>query len=266
MGTNLSTRSLIQLIQIFLTFICVSLCLFLLSILTYYTLQRHLIPITHLDIPIVFGFPPTFHSNEESIFVQSPPNHLSHLISYTNLSDPMYDRTPLDISDHSYSIELICHLPRTYRNRQLGSFFVQLLLYSTSKQLIIEHSRLILFPYQSELIRLLRTLILLPLSIFHIDYDRWHLKQILIERLINHDKSKRYVDIIQLNIIPPTFQLDQCSIHFHILDLTGFAYLFVNYPILTGGLSIFIFFSTYLTFYLVITSLTMLNQTNNEGD
>jgi hypothetical protein len=211
-------------------------------------------PISHLVIPIALGFPSSFNPTHDA------NNIPSYLVSYVNLSDRMYDRNPLDISHHSYRIEFICHSPRSHRNRQLGSFFVQLLLYSTSNQLIIEHSRVILFPYQSELSRLIRTIIFLPLSIFYMDYDQWNLKQILIERLTNHEKSKRSIEIIQLNIIPSSFQLDQCSLHFHVLDLTGLAYSFINYPLLTGCLSICVLFSIYMTFYLIITGLTMLNQ------
>lgn len=254
MGTYISTRSLIRCFQSLLTFIVVSICLFILSILTYFTLRKHLMPTSHLVVPIALGFPSSFNLKTDAI--NSPP----YLVSYRNLSDTLYDKSPLDISQHSYRIEFTCHSPRSYRNRQLGSFYVQLLLYSTSNQLIIDHSCLILFPYQSELSRLIRTIIFLPLSIFHIDYDQWNLKHTLIERLINHEKSKRFIEVIQLNIIPSSFQLDQCSLHFHILDLTGLAYSFINYPLLTGFLSIFVLFSIYMTFYLIITGLTMLNQ------
>jgi hypothetical protein len=218
------------------------------------TLRKHLIPISHLVIPIPLGLPSSFDLKNDSI------KFPSYLVSSINLSDPMYDQFPLDISHYSYRIEFICSSPRSYTNRQLGSFFVQLILYSTTKQLIIEHSRLILFPYQSDLVRLIRTWIFLPLSIFYIDYDQWKFKEILIERLINHEKSKNFIEIIQINIIPSSFQLDQCSLHFHILDLTGFVYLFLNYPIITGCLSICVLFSMYMTFYLIITGLTMLNQ------
>jgi hypothetical protein len=86
------------------------------------------------------------------------------------------------------------------------------------------------------------------------------LKQILIERLINSDELKNTIEVIQLNIIPSSFQLDRCSIHFHILELTGLVYFYYYYPILTGCLSIFVLFSIYMTFYLIITALTMLNQ------
>ncbi|CAF4109770.1 unnamed protein product [Rotaria sp. Silwood2] len=221
MGTYLSTRNLIQCTQSLVTFICGSICLFLLSILTYVTLRKHLLPISHLVMAMSFGFPPSFNPKDDSIFLKSSTNFPPYLVSYINLSDIMYDKYPLDISSHSYRVELNCCSPRSYRNRQLGSFFVQLLLNSTSNQLIIEHSRLILFPYESDIIRLIRLFIFLPLSIFHIDYDRWYIKEILIERLNNHEKSKRFIETIQLNIVPSTFQLDQCSIHFYIRDLTG---------------------------------------------
>jgi hypothetical protein len=211
-------------------------------------------PISHLVIPISFGFPLSYNPKIDST------NIPSYLVSSINLSDSMYDKSPLDISHYPYRIELHCHSPRSYQNRQLGSFFVQLILYSTSNQMIIEHSRLILYPYQSDIVRLIRTLIFLPLSIFHIDYDRWELKQVLIERLINTEKSKNMIEFIQLNIIPSSFQLDRCSIHFHILDLTGLVYFYFYYPILTGCLSIMVLFSIYMTFYLIITALTMLNQ------
>jgi hypothetical protein len=81
-----------------------------------------------------------------------------------------------------------------------------------------------------------------------------------MERLANSDTSKRSVEIVQLNIFPSSFQLDQCSIHFYILDLTGLAYSYIHYPILTGCLSIFVLFSIYMTFYLIISCLTLLNQ------
>ncbi|CAF3398743.1 unnamed protein product [Rotaria sp. Silwood1] len=243
MGTYLSTRNVFQYTQSLVTFICGSICLFLLAILTYITLRKHLLPISHLVIPMPLGFPSSFNPKDDSIFLKSSTNFPSYLVSYINLSDAMYDRYPLDISSHSYRVEVNCYAPRSYRNRQLGSFFIQLILNSTSKQIIIEHSRLILYPYESDMIRLIRTIIFLPLSIFHIDYDRWHLKQILIERLNNHEKSKRFIEIIQLNIIPSTFQLDQCSIHFNIRDLTGLVYFFINYPILTGCFSICVLFS-----------------------
>jgi len=254
MSTNISTSSLIRCLQSLLTFIFVSICLFLLSIFTFLTIRKHLIPIKHLIIPVNLGFPSSFNPKDDLT------NFPSYLVSSINLSDPMYDKFPLDISQHSYRIELICSSPRSYKNRQLGSFFAQLILYSTTKQLIIEQSRLILFPYQSDIVRLIRTIIFLPLSIFHIDYDQWKLKQILIERLINYEKSKNFIEIIQLNIIPSSFQLDHCSLHFHILDLTGLVYLYIHYPLLTGCLSIFVLFSIYMTFYLIITGLTMLNQ------
>ncbi|CAM4876953.1 unnamed protein product [Rotaria socialis] len=227
MGTSLSTRNLIQYTQSLFTFICGSICLFLLSILTYVTLRKHLIPISHLIIPISLGFPPLLNSKPDFNFLKPPTNIPSYLVSYVNLSDTMYDRYPLDISSHIYRIELSCDSPRSYRNRQLGSFYVQLILYSTSNEIIIEHSRVILFPYQSDIIRLVRTIIFLPLSIFRIGYDRWHLKEILIDRLTNHEKSKRFVEIIQLNIVPSSFQIDRCSIHFNIRDLTGLAYFFI---------------------------------------
>ncbi|CAF0776968.1 unnamed protein product [Rotaria sordida] len=221
MGTRFSTRNLIQYTQSLMTFICGSICLLLLSILTYVTLRKHLLPTSHLIMPMSLGLPPSFNLKDDLIFLKSSTNFPSYLVSYINLSDTIYDQYPLDISSHSYRVELHCYSPRSYRNRQLGSFFVQLILNSTSHQLIIEHSRLILFPYQSDIIRLIRTFLFLPLSIFRIDYDRWHLKEILIERLNNQEKSKRFIEIIQLNIIPSTFQLDQCSIHFDIRDLTG---------------------------------------------
>ncbi len=254
MSTYINTRSLTWCLQSLMTLIFVSIGLFLLSILTFFTLRKHLIPISHLVMPISFGLPSSFDLQNDS--TKFP----SYLVSSINLSNPMYDKTPLDISHYSYRIEFICYSPRSYKNRQLGSFFVQIMLYSTSKQLIIEHSHLILFPYESEIVRLIRTFILLPLSIFHIDYDQWKLKQILIERLTNDDQLKNFIELIQLNVIPSSFQLDQCSIHFHILDLTGLVYLFLNYPILTGCLSIFVLFSIYMTFYLIITGLTILNQ------
>lgn len=260
MSTNFSAYSFIRCLQSVLTIVFVSICLFLLSILTYFTLRKHLMPLSRLDIPISFGLPASFDPKNDSMFYKSSTISPPYLVSYINLSDTMYDKYPLDISHHSYYIEFVCHSPRSYRNRQLGSFFIQLILYSTSNQLIIDHSRLILFPYESEIIRLIRVLIFLPLSIFRITHDQWHLKQILIERLINPEESKRFIEIIQLNIIPPAFQLDQCSLHFHIRDLTGLAYSFINYPILTGCLSICVLFSIYMTFYLIITGLTMLNQ------
>ncbi|CAF1080748.1 unnamed protein product [Adineta steineri] len=228
MGTNYSTRSFIQCFQSILTFVFVSICLFLLSILTYFTLRKHLMPISHLVIPISFGLPKSFDPNNDSNFLKSSINFPSYLASYNNLSDPMYDKSPLDISQHTYSIELICNSPRSYINRQLGSGFVQLILYSTSNEKIFEHSRLILYPYQSEIVRFIRTIIFLPLSILHIDYDQWYLKEILIERLNNHDISKDPIEVIQLNIIPSSFQLDRCSIHFHIRDLTGLIYVNMN--------------------------------------
>lgn len=262
MGITLSTRNLFQYTQSLITFICGTICLFLLSILTYFTLRKHLIPISHLIIPISFGFPPSFDSTSSINILKTPPPDVpSYLVSYVNLSDPLYERYPLDISSHVYRVELNCDSPRSYRNRQLGSFYVQLILHSTSKQIIIEHSRIILFPYQSDIVRLIRTLIFLPLSIFRIDYDRWHLKEILLERLANHDKSKRFVEIIQLNVIPSTFQIDHCSLHFNIRDLTGLVYFFINYPILTGMFSIGALFSMYMTFYMIITALSLLNRT-----
>ena len=250
MSVSENTRSLFQCFQSLLTLIFVSICLFVLSILTFLTLRKHLMPISQLVLPVSFGLPSSFD-------MKTSP---TYLVSSINLSDPIYQNTPLDLSDHPYRIEFICNSPRSYTNHQLGSFFVQLILSSTTKELIREQSRLILFPYQSNLVRLIRTLMFLPLSIFHIDYDRWVFKEVLIERLVDSNPSKRFLEFIQLNIIPPAFQLDQCSIHFYILDLTGFVYFFLNYPIITGCLSIFVLFSTYMTFYLIITGLTMLNQ------
>ncbi len=250
----MSTPSLFRCVQSLLTFIFVSICLFLLSIFTFLTLRKHLMPISHLVIPISFGFPSLFNPQIDSTKLPS------YLVSSINLSDSMYDKFPLDISHYPYRIELHCYSPRSYQNRQLGSFFVQLILFSTSNEIILEHSRLILYPYQSDIVRLIRTILFLPLSILRIDYDRWELKQILIERLINSEKTKNTIEMIQLNIIPSSFQLDQCSIHFHILDLTGLVYFYFYYPILTGCLSIFVLFSIYMTFYLIITALTMLNQ------
>lgn len=258
MGTYFSTRNLIQFLQTLLTFIGGSICLFLLSIVTYFTLRKLLLPIPHLAIPISLGLPSSFSAKDESMLLKSSVNTLPYLVSYTNLSDPMYERFPLDISTHAYRVELICHSPRSYRNRQIGSVFVQLLLYSTSHDLVLEHSRSILFPYESDIVRLIRTFIFLPLSIFHIDYDKWHLYETLIERLTNHEKSKSYIEIIQLNILPSTFQLDQCSLHFHIRDLTGLVYFYLNYPIITGCFSVCVLFSMYMTFYLIVTGLSML--------
>ncbi len=254
MSTQISTPSLFRCFQSLLTFIFVSICLFLLAILTFLTLRKHLMPISHLVISMPLGFPLSFNPENDST------NFPSHLVSSINLSDTISEKSPLDIYHHSYRIELLCYSPRSYRNRQIGSFFVQLILYSTSNQIIIEHSRLILFPYESEIVHIIRTLILLPLSIFRIDYDQWKIKQILIERLTNQEKSKSSIQMVQLKIIPSVFQLDQCSIHFHVLNLTGFVYFFLYYPIITGCLSIFVLFSIYMTFYLIITGLTMLNQ------
>lgn len=255
MSTYISTRSLIRCFQSLLTLIFVSICLFLLSIVTFLTLRKHLLPISHLIIPISFGFPSSY--NVQTTNSTSFP---SYLVSSINLTDPMYDKTPLDISHHSYRVELLCSSPYSYRNRQLGSFFVQLILFSTRKEIIIEHSQLILFPYQSEIIRLIRVFIFLPLSIFNIDYNQWKFQKVLIERLINHEKSKNFIEIVQLNVIPSSFQLDQCSLHFHILDVTGLIYLYLKYPFLTGCFSTFFLFSIYMTFYLIITGIKMLNQ------
>ena len=255
-SSNISARSVFRCFQSLLTFIFVSICLFLLSVLTFFTLRKHLLPISHLDIPIPLGLPPSFNPKNDA------QNFPSYLVSTIDLSDPMYEKSPLDISYHSYRIELHCQSPRSYQNRQLGSFFVQIILSSTSKQLIIEQSRLILFPYQSEIVYWIRTMIFLPLSILGIDYDRWNLKEILIERSNYQEKSKNLLEVIQLNVIPSSFQLDQCSLHFHILDLTGIVYFYMYYPIITGCLSIFVLFSIYMTFYLIITTITMLNQTS----
>ncbi|UJR36537.1 hypothetical protein I4U23_029257 [Adineta vaga] len=266
MRTIYSTPSFIRCFQSILTFIFVSICLFLLSLLTYFTLKKHLIPVSHLVIPISLGLPKDFDPKMDIDSSKSSTHFPPYLVSYINLSDTLYNQSPLDISRHPYTIELVCHSPRSYRNRQTGSFFVQIILHSTTDQLIIERSRLILYPYQSEIVRIIRTLIFLPFSIFNIDYDRWYLQQILLERLTNGDQSKSFVEKIQLNIIPPSFELDQCSLHFHICDLTGLVYSFVNYPILTGCLAIFFLFSIYMTFYLIITGLTLLNQMTKTED
>jgi hypothetical protein len=255
MSTYISTRSLFRCFQSLLTFVFVSICLFVLSILTFLTLRKQLIPVSHYVIPISFGFPSSFDPK-----TNTPTNLPLYLVSSINLSDPMYDKSPVDISHHPYSVQLTCSSPYSYINRQHGSFFVQLIVYSTTKQLIIERSQQILLPYQSEIVRLIRIIIFLPLSLFNIDYTKWKFEKVLIERLITYDTSKNFIEIIQLNIIPSSFQLDQCSLHLHILDLTGFVYLFLNYPFITGCLSIFVLFSIYMTFYLIITGLSMLNQ------
>ena len=189
----------------------------------------------------------------------------NYLVSSIDLSDSSWEKSPLDISQQSYRIELHCQSPRSYHNRQLGSFFIQLILRSTSNELIIERSRMILFPYQSELVRLLRTLTFLPLSFFGQDYDRWEWKEILVERLIKQNKSREFLGHIQIQTIPSSFQLEQCSLHFHVLDLTGLVYFFLYYPILTSCLSICVLFSVYMTFYLIITALTMFNQMTTIG-
>lgn len=257
MSTYFTTSHLIRCFQSLLTFFFVSICLFLLSILTYFTIRKHLLPVSHLVLPVSFGLPPSFHSENHSMKL---PNYL---VSSINLTDPIWEKSPLDISQQPYHIELHCQSPRSDHNRQLGSFFIQLILTSTSNQLILERSRMILFPYQSRLVHFLRTLMFLPLSIFGNDYDRWEWKETLIERLIKQEKPNDYLGLIQIHIIPSSFQLEQCSLHFHILDLTGLVYFYLYYPILTGCLSIFVLFSVYMTFYLIITALTMFNQMTN---
>ena len=248
--SSFSIRCLFRCLHSFLTLIIVSLCLFVLSILTYITLRKHLMPVSHLIIPLPLTLT-TLSSNS-----------ITTLISHVNLTDPMNNYYPLDISSHSYRVEFDCYVPRSYINRHVGSFAVYLTFYSSSNQLIIEQSRLILFPYQSDIVRLVRTILFLPLSIFHLIDDRWHCEQILINRLSNDEKSKRFLQLIQMKISPSTFQLDQCQLHFHVLDLTGLAYSFFHYPILTGCLASCILFSIYMTFYVIITGLAMLNQTN----
>jgi hypothetical protein len=174
MSTDLSTCSLIRCIQSLLTFTFASICLFILSILTYFALRNHLIPTSHLVIQVPLGLPPSFHPDEGSIFIKPPTTSPLYLVGYVNLSDTIHEKSSLDISHYSYRIELTCHSPRSYINRQLGSFFVQLILYSSSNKLIIEHSRLILFPYRSDIIRLIRTFLFLPISLFYSNYDQWN--------------------------------------------------------------------------------------------
>lgn len=260
MGTTHSTPRWIRCLQSMLTFIFVSVCLLLLAILTYFTLRKHIMPTSHLVIPISLGLPADFDPKTNAMFANSPNTYPPYLVSYVNLSDTLHNQPALDVSRHPYGVELVCYSARSYRNRQLGSFFVQLVAYSSSNQVIAEHSRMILYPYQSEIVRLARTVLFLPLSIFHLDYDRWHLKQVLIERLTTDDKSKRFLERLQLTVIPSSFQLDQCSLHLHIRELTGLVYSFINYPILAGCLSIAVLFSIYMTFYLIVTGLTLLNQ------
>ena len=258
MSASIGTLSLFRCVQSVLTCVFVSICLFLLSILTYVTLRKHLMPVSHLIIPVPFGLP--------SSAAQPPTGFPTYLVSRVNLSDTFGEPYSLDIASHTYRIEFECHSPRSYINRQLGSFFVQLTLHSNTGQLIVEHSRLILFPYQSEIVRLLRTVLLLPFALAGVDYDRWHVEQTLVERLTSDARSKRYMQLIQLNIYPPSFQLDRCRLHFHVLDLTGLVYSFIHYPILTSCLSTGVLFVIYMTFYLLIASLSVLNQmTEKDG-
>ena len=252
MSASIGTLSVFRCVQSVLTCLFVSICLFLLSILTYVTLRKHLMPVSHLIIPVPFGLP----SNS----AQPPTDFPAYLVSRVNLSDTFGEHSSLDIASHAYRIDFECHSPRSYINRQLGSFFVQLALHSNTGQLIVEHSRLILFPYQSDIVRLIRTVLLLPLSLVGVDHDRWHFEQTLVDRLTSDALSKRFMQVIQLNIYPPSFQLDQCRLHFHVLDLTGLVYSFIHYPILTSCLSTVVLFVIYMTFYLLIASLSVLNQ------
>jgi Putative adipose-regulatory protein (Seipin) len=263
MGTYLSARSFLQCIKSVLTLMLVSICMFALSILTYVTLRRHLMPVSHLIVPVPLGLPSSFRPSGAAEMITQAANHLpAYLASQVNLSQTFDHQPPLDIVSHSYRIELDCHAPRSYINRQLGSFFVQLSLYSKSNQLIVEHSRLILFPYQSTIIRLVRTFLLLPVTLVYPGYDQWHCQETLIERLSHQESSKRYLEMVQLNVYPSSFQLERCTIHFHVLEVTGLAYSFIHYPIFTGFLSMCVLFSIYMTFYLIITGLSLLNQTN----
>jgi hypothetical protein len=238
-----STRSAFWCIQSLLVFTVISICLFLLSIFTYFTLRRHLTPVSHMIIPMPLGLPSSFHSD--------------YFVSRANLSDTSHEQFPLDISSRAYKIELDCRSPRSYINRQLGSFAVELRLYSSSDELILEHSRSILFPYQSAIVRLIRILAYLPWSFFLGHDDHWHCQQVLIERLVNHEHSKRFLQMIQLHVYPTSFQLDQCHVHIHLLNLTSFAYSFIHYPLLTSVLSICVLFSIYMTFCVIIVAFTL---------
>lgn len=261
MSRTLTIRNVLQCIHSLLTLTFVSICLFILSILTYLMLRKHLLPSSHVIIPLPLGFPLT-NLNRNDLSNQFP----SHLFSHVNLTDKIDYRHSIDLSRYTYQVEIDCRCPRSYRNRQLGSFFIHLLLYSNSNQLIVEHSRFILFPYQSEIIRLIRIFLSLPLTLLRLADDQWNWKEILIERLHNEDKTKNILEQIHFIIYPSTLQIDQCQIHFYILDLTGLAYSFVHYPYLTGCLSICVLFSIYITFYLIITGLTLLNSSTNKID
>ena len=247
-----STQSVCRYVCSFVTFALVSLGLFFLSIVTYLLLRKHLMPISHLSVPLPLSRPSLSLSTD-------------YLISRVNFSDPINDYYPLDVSTHSYRVQIDCYAPRSYINRHLGSFSLQLQLFSSSKEILVEHSRLVLFPYHSTIVRLARTIVFLPLSIFHWFDDRWHYNEVLIERLKTTEISKRFLNEIELKIVSSAFQLDRCRIDFHILDLKGLTYSFFHYPFVTGCLASCILFSIYMTFYIVISALTMFNQANKNS-
>lgn len=253
--------SVLRYFQSLLTFAFVSLCLFFFSIISYIVLRKFLLPISHLTVPMPLGLPISDKNR-----IDSSSHWPSSLVSYVNLTDRWDHPYPLDLFKHSYRIELECHAPRSYRNRQLGSFFVHLMFFSSSNQLIIEHSRLILFPYQSEIVRLTRTILSLPLALINWHVDQWSFNEILLDYFQSKDKSNRYLEQIRLIISPSSFQIDRCEIDFQVLDLSGLTYALVYHPILAGVLFILFLFSIYMSFYLTLIALSLINTRNNKID
>jgi len=242
MSISVNTRLIIRCCQSLLILIVVSICLFILSIFTFLIIRRQFMPIEHLSLPIKFGLPSTF--NRE----QSIP---SYVVSSINLTDSF------DLSIYPYQVEIHCNSPRSYMNRQHGSFYFQMKLISATNEFIIhEQSRLFHLPYQSDLVRIVRTLIYLPLALLSFDFDRWILNEILIDRL----KSKYSLDFIEITLLPSTFQLEQCVLHFHLTNLTGFIYYFTYYPFVTSCLSIILIFSVYMSVYLFLTGVSIVYQ------
>ncbi|CAF0768869.1 unnamed protein product [Didymodactylos carnosus] len=255
-------------LQSFVSFLFASVFLFCLSLITYITTKKHFIPTSKLDVNVPLGLAPIILSSIRTAdyTIHTSPVIPAYLVGFVNLTQ--YKLAQLD-SRYHYQVELECSVPKSYINRQLGSFIAQILLRTKPNPsydddvtrfgaIIADHSRSIIFPYESNIIRIARYLLFLPLYIFYFSTDIYRIKTIIIERLILESSS--YIELIQLNILPSTFQLISCQLHFHILDLTGLTYSFIYYPKITGVITVFVLFSLYMTFYLSIAGLTFINK------
>lgn len=246
----ISSENLARCIYSLISFSIVSLCLFFLSILSCFILRRYFLPVTTVDIPMPLGLP---SFDQDAIYPSD--EWPSSLVSSINLTDQLLN---IDISTNSYQVQLDCSVPRSYRNRQIGSFFVHLTFSSKSKEIFVEHSRLILFPYQSNIVRFVRILLNLPLTIIGWYDDYWYFQETLIERLHERKKPKNPIETIRLSVFPSTFQIEHCRIHLNMLDLTRLTHFFIDYPLLSSVFVIFVCFSIYICVYLFLLAVSMI--------